>query len=152
MIGVMYTPLLTKSCPTKRRHGEAMVQTDPSASIRARHPLAKKMKLNESHPIVGNGASDAVQQPAIIAAVSESSSPTTHPILPSANAAPQEKSLQVRHRSLRPRNTWRKRLYHKRKRAAARLKRRCSGKHMSPYLAICNFCLTGRNTVCPAEK
>ena len=113
-----------------------MVQTDPSASIRAGHPLAKKMKLNESHPIVSNRASDAVQQPATISTVSESFSPSTHPILPSANAAPQEKSLQVRRRSLRPCNTWRKRLYQKRKRAAARLKRRCSGKHMSTYLAI----------------
>lgn len=148
----MYTPLLTKSCPTKRRHGEEMVQTDPSPSIRASHPLAKKMKLNECPPIVSNGASESVQQPATIATVCESSSPSTHPILPSANAAPQEKSLQVRHHSLRCRNTWRKRLYHKRKRAAARLRRRCSGKHMSPYLAIRNFCLTGRNTVCPAEK
>jgi hypothetical protein len=132
VIGCTYTPLLTKIHLGKRR---TRIEVDQLAAItqsRASCPLAKKLDLAESHSGMSNGRSDTT--PVTAGPVLHYPPTSKCPVIQSASTA--VRSRHIRGRSLRNFNRRRRRLYQKRKRVAARLRRRSSG----------------RNTLSPAER
>ena len=129
VIGCTYTPLLTELCPGKRlMDGEVVGQPAAITQSRASCPLAKKFKLAGSHSGMSNGTSDVTPLPVTGGPVLHHPPTSKWPVIQSASTAVHSGSRHIRGRSLRNINRRRRRLYQKRKRVAARLRRRCSGK------------------------